>query len=227
MNLGICYFLSNINELLFPGLCPACGGSRVYNSCICARCQKKIYPLPKPFQQKIQEEVQETDNYPVYVGFLFNQTLQKLLHCLKYRNMQKVGWYLGTLLAEQLTINGLAQFDYIIPIPVHQKRLRERGFNQTRLICQGISVRTGIPVLGNIIFKYQYTDSQTRLNKAERVENVKNSFILPDPQIIHQKSLLLVDDVITTGATINECAKTLAKAQPSFLLKTAVATPWF
>lgn len=216
-----------MNELIFPALCPACKSRRIYNLPLCKTCQAKLLPLPKALLQKIQEEVQADEDNPVYVGFLFNSVIQDLLHNLKYRNMKSLGRFLGRKLAELLIKNKLNSFDFIIPVPIHKKRIQERGYNQSFLIAQGIKELIDAPIYENIIYRRKYTSSQTKLNKAERIENVKDKFVLQNENIISNKNILLVDDVITTGATINECAKVLNKSNPGLILKTAVATPLF
>ncbi|MCK5076482.1 MAG: ComF family protein [Calditrichia bacterium] len=227
MNLRIKNIVKALSLLFYPTLCCVCRQKRVDQKPVCKKCSKKILPLPKALLQKVQEEVQANEENPVFIGFIFNSTIQELLHCLKYKNIQNAGIYAGQKLGELLVREKIFKFDYIIPVPIHKKRLQERGYNQSELIAQGLARLISTPVLNKTIYRKSYTNSQTKLNKEERMENVKNKFKINNGDLLKNKTILLLDDVITTGATINECAKTIDKFQPKLILKVAVATPLF
>ncbi len=103
-------------------------------------------------------------------------------------------------------------YDLILPVPLHHRKVRERGFNQSELLAAGLSRLTGVPLAKKKFVRARYTGTQTRLNLKERQENIKGAFRVKDRRYFWEKSLLLIDDVFTTGATVNECARALLKA---------------
>ncbi len=216
-----------ILNMLWPTLCPVCMDNRIFDKPLCVNCTKKLTPVPRILLQKVQEEVQAEEGNPLFIAFLFNNVIQKILHLIKYENFRALAFFIGEETGKMLKLNQLYLFDAIIPIPIHRKRLRERGFNQAELIAQGIGKQLGIPVLNNVIVRERYTASQTKLNKNNRKKNVKNAFKINDDVSLSGKNVLLLDDVITTGATINECARTLTMTEVKSLLKIAVATPLY
>lgn len=105
-----------------------------------------------------------------------------------------------------------SDYDLIVPVPLHPRKARERGFNQSGVLAHGLSRRTGIKLLRNGLVRTRYTRTQTRLSRKDRQENVKGAFRISERAEINGKSVLLVDDVYTTGATVNECAEVLIGA---------------
>jgi ComF family protein len=106
----------------------------------------------------------------------------------------------------------VAATQLIVPVPLHTKRIRQRGFNQSALIAQGLGRRCGLPVLPGVLIRHRSTQPQTRLGRRERLQNVRGAFSIAHPALIRDRSLLLVDDVFTTGTTLNECARVLKAA---------------
>jgi ComF family protein len=105
--------------------------------------------------------------------------------------------------------------DVVVPVPLHPKRLRERGFNQSGLLAKEFSRRHGLPVSFDLLIRKKWTEPQTRLNRKERLENVKGAFGLRDASAVPGRRILLIDDVFTTGTTLSECARTLKKGGAS------------
>ena len=138
----------------------------------------------------------------------------KLIHNLKYHNAPYIGIMLGKLLAERYQPYGFFEgIDSIVPMPITWRRRWQRGYNQSEVFAQGISETTGLPVLNEVIKRIKFHDSQTHKNFTERKLNVDEAFKLADADKISGKHILLVDDVLTTGATIISCAKELSKAE--------------
>ncbi len=136
--------------------------------------------------------------------------LQQTLHQLKYHHRPGIGNYLGRISGEQLKKHFNCQsFDALIPLPLHISKKRKRGYNQAEKICQGLSAATRIPVWNDIVRRNRSTESQTRKDRAARWENMKGKFSLKNIEKAKGKHLLLVDDVITTGATLEACGQTL------------------
>jgi ComF family protein len=148
----------------------------------------------------------------LYCHFLFekDKSLQQIIHSIKYSGKFANGIFLGKLLG-----NGIKHHkpswhsDGIIPIPLHNIKKIERGYNQSLYIAKGVSKILGIPVLSKLIKRKKYTESQTKMNLIEREANISDAFSFIDSKNINDKSFILLDDVITTGATISECGRIL------------------
>lgn len=137
--------------------------------------------------------------------------LQHLLHQLKYKDKQEIGVYLGMQFGYDLAETDWAKnIDLILPVPLHPKKEAERGYNQSRLIAEGISEVLHIPVLADGLYRTRHTESQTKKSRAERIENMQEAFGVKHMQRLQQKHVLIVDDVLTTGATLESCALALS-----------------
>ncbi|MGL4364133.1 MAG: ComF family protein [Bacteroidales bacterium] len=131
---------------------------------------------------------------------------RKLVHKLKYKNKPFIGVELGAILGKYLQNASLySTIDAIIPVPLHPKRQKKRGYNQSEQIAIGIMRSFGKVTITNVLKKAKYNETQTKKNRNERFKNVENVFAINNPDLIENKHLLLVDDVITTGATIGAC----------------------
>ena len=135
---------------------------------------------------------------------------QTLLHDLKYRGNKRAGIYLGCLLGQEIKHTSLSDCDLMVPVPLHRHRFRQRGYNQSEIIARGASLITGIPVADHLIKRYRYRGSQTTMNRQERFENMASAFTFCDYNAdLHEKKILLIDDVVTTGATLEACSQLL------------------
>ena len=142
--------------------------------------------------------------------FETNTLSQRLIHDLKYNNYQEVGKLLGKAIATQIQkSNRYTQFDYIVPLPLHQKRIKQRGYNQSELIAAEVSRQLGVPLNTTNVYRIRNNESQTQKSLTERIENVKDLFALYDSTLFADKTVLLIDDVLTTGSTIIACCKAL------------------
>lgn len=216
------YFLERcvrpFRDLVYPTLCFACGRvteGRDLGVCrVCAR-DIKFADHNHPAWQKVAVRFDEEGNLDRFMArFLFEKegTIQMLIHLLKYGGMRPVGTALGremgkTILSGQL----FPGTDCLIPVPLHRLKQRERGYNQSEYICRGISELTGIRVENGILQRIKFTQSQTRLTMMRRRENVAGAFELKskNQHKLEGRIVLVVDDIITTGSTINGCAKIL------------------
>lgn len=139
---------------------------------------------------------------------------QNLIHNLKYRDKQEIGTFLGNIYARELHDNKiLTVVDYIIPVPLHPKRFHERGYNQITSFCKSLEENLNIPVLDNVLIKNEYLKSQTFKNKELRLENNKKAFTVQNTENLNGKHFLIVDDVFTTGATLESCAREILKIE--------------
>ena len=137
-----------------------------------------------------------------------------LIHQLKYRGKKEVGVYLGQIFGMALMENEIYRsIDHIIPVPLHPKKQRKRGFNQSECIAEGLGNYTGIKLITDNLSRIVNTDSQTKKSRYSRWENVKDVFVVRNPEELSEKHILLVDDVLTTGATLEACAAKLLEIE--------------
>lgn len=140
---------------------------------------------------------------------------QTLLHALKYARKREIGTALGHRIGKKYLASGFLEgVDGIVPVPLHPVKLRKRGFNQSAVIAKGIEEKTGIPLLSNLLIRREYTETQTRKSRINRVDNVRTAFQIKSGTKLKQyqgRHLLIVDDVITTGATIEACVNCLSE----------------
>ena len=135
-----------------------------------------------------------------------------LVHKLKYQGRDDIGILLGEMFGVELQKSGfLDDIDAIVPIPLHPKRERKRGYNQSRILAQGITNVTHIEILDTAVIRTVYTNTQTKKNKDERSQNVQGIFKVNNASILEGKHILILDDVITTGATCISCGETILK----------------
>lgn len=142
--------------------------------------------------------------------FEINTLSQRLIHDLKYNNYQDISKLFGKAIATQIQqSNRHTQFDYIVPLPLHYKRVKQRGYNQSELIATEVSQQLGVPLNTTNVYRTRNNESQTQKSLTERIENVKDLFALYDSTLFADKTVLLIDDVLTTGSTIIACCKAL------------------
>lgn len=132
-----------------------------------------------------------------------------IIHLLKYQSQPTIGFMLGSLLGRKVMNLAKNHYDFVMPVPIHRLRKRQRGYNQALYIARGLSEASGIPLLDGCLIRHRYTTSQTQLSADERRANLRAAFSVEDKSRIASKNLILVDDVLTTGSTLNECATTL------------------
>jgi competence protein ComFC len=205
-------FLLDVASLVYPRVCSGCQQSLFkHEEFICNKC---YLTLPKTNYHLQQENPIEKiffgrANIKAASSFLFFQkkgSVQKLLHALKYKNKPEVAQLLGKWYGQDLKkSDAFSNIDFIIPVPLHKKRMQKRGYNQSEHFAKGLSEVLHIPVITNVLIKSKFTETQTHKTREERAENISTSFNLQTPEIIQNKNILLVDDVITTGATTEAC----------------------
>jgi ComF family protein len=140
--------------------------------------------------------------------------VQQLVFEFKYRGNKELAVYMGKLMGQQLANSPHYQtVDYLVPLPLYPSKERKRGYNQAALICEGIASVYNRPVLNDVVIRSVATESQTKKNRLERWENMKGNFMVKNKTLITGKHLLLVDDVITTGATLEACARALMEVE--------------
>jgi ComF family protein len=202
--------------LLFPNLCNACGIALYHSEhLICTKC---LYDLPfTDYHQHAENRVakQLWGRLPLNAAmamlyFRKGAKVQNLIHNLKYNGRTDVGVLLGNMLGERLITSTLYKdIDLIIPVPLHHKKYKHRGYNQCTFIAEGIAEKMEIGFSEENLIRNTSTESQTKKNRYNRYENMQDVFKVSTPTHIAGKHILLVDDVITTGATLEACANEL------------------
>jgi ComF family protein len=205
-------------SLVYPHVCMACGKSLFkYEKCICTFC---LYHLPRTnFHLEKENPVTmlfwgkaEVHSAASLFYFYKGGRVQQLMHQLKYKGQKDIGLYIGNLYGKELSKTALFNTaECIIPVPMHPKKQKKRGYNQSELIARGLSESMEIPVDTKTLVKTMKTETQTRRSRFSRWENVKEVFELKDHQHLAGKHVLLVDDVITTGSTLESCLLHLSK----------------
>jgi competence protein ComFC len=222
-------FITEILDFFLPRFCPSC---RIKLLCgekfICLSCLNKIKKIDKSrlefeFNKKFLNQKIISGFTSLYL-FEKDKELQHLIHSLKYNGKFLTGSFLGELLGKKIKDELTAwNIHLILPIPLHQLKKAERGYNQSFYISKGLSKEINIPVVSGIIKRRKYTQSQTKMNILERQKNIEKAFKIKNKKKIIGKNILLVDDVITTGATISECGKVLLDTGASQIYAASVA----
>jgi len=146
----------------------------------------------------------------------YQTTLQQAIHFFKFEKKRVFARPLIQLINAHIPSDcNIAEYDFILPVPIHKKRLRERGFNQATLLANGIAKTEGVPVLTDTLIRYRHTVAQSSLDREARQQNLRGAFTIRNPDIIRGKRLLIFDDVFTTGATIREAVSELWTADPA------------
>lgn len=204
--------------LFFPVNCLICSKRLpAPREIICLSCEQKMPACTYTHQQANPVNMSFWGRVPVEQStslFRFEKgsAYQSLLHQLKYNGNRKAGTYLGHLLGYELKHSTFSACDLIIPVPLHKKRFRQRGYNQSEIIAEGASQIMDIPVETNLLMRSGHQESQTSMGRYERFENVSGSFkIAAKAPDINRKKVLLMDDVVTTGATLEACCLALFK----------------
>jgi len=224
--------LKEIKESLlhvaFPHICDGCGSDLLnIESRLCIRCFASLPETNFEIHANNPVEKDFWGRLPIVSGsahlyFTKESLVQHLMHQLKYRGNKELGLQLGRIMGVALkSSNRFSNIDALIPLPLFPSKEKKRGYNQAKVLCDGIAEILNVPVLSNIIIRPQHTETQTKKGRIERWKNIEGKFSLVDPVAIQNKHLLLIDDVVTTGATLEACGNELLSANN---VKLSVAT---
>lgn len=212
--------LDDCLSLLFPRLCYGCGNHLMRNEyLICTECfvvipRTDYHNIPdNPVAQLLWGRciIEKAAAFSLYNK---GSRMRRLIHNLKYKGVKEVGTELGIIYGNSLKSSGFTDdIDFIIPVPLHPSKMRKRGFNQSEIISDGISSVTLIPVDKTSLIRSSKSDTQTKRSRYERWINVEGIFTVSDYEALKGKHVLLIDDVITTGSTIESCANELIKIE--------------
>jgi ComF family protein len=211
-------WFDSLGSLLFPKVCITCGESLPRKEdIICISCH---YKLPKtnfhtypsnPVAQKFWGRI------PVNAAFSFlffqkGNLAQHLLHALKYQGRQDIGHHLGSMFGNDLAKAGYIGPELIVPLPLHANKFKLRGYNQCTSIVNGMQTNLGLPVSHSAVLRIKANTTQTNKSRFERWKNVEYIFSVAEPEKIAGKHVLLVDDMVTTGSTLEACARVLLES---------------
>jgi ComF family protein len=217
-------------DLFFPKPCPGCGAHSQPESFICHSCRAALpvtgfinqpgNPVEKIFYGRVPVEAAAALFY-----FTKNGLLQHILFALKYRNQPEAGRLLGRMMGEAIDGSGrFAGVDLLMPLPLHPRKEKQRGYNQAAILCEAICAVTRIPVCSDILIRRQFTRTQTHQDRLHRWQNMEQVFALSNPSVLYNRRVLLIDDVITTGATLEASAVLLTGAGCRLSVLTAAYT---
>lgn len=210
---GLKYALYSFIELLFPVNCAGCNAPlQGEEKNLCLHCITNL-PLTHNWKNRVNPTYKKMygrfalEYANSFLYFTKSGLTQHLIHQFKYRNRKDLAVYLGYLFGQHLLKSTwINEIDTLLPIPLHPKKERQRGYNQSAHLALGITEATRIPTLEGVLIKAKNTPTQTRKSIIERVENVRDTFRVEDYAILKGKHILIVDDVLTTGSTIESAA---------------------
>ena len=226
------YLLRGIFEtavvFLYPARCRVCETSLEVTSIpyICANCWLDVQFLEPPWcdicgTPNVDGLCNECATSPPRYGkfrsiALYQTTLQQAIHLFKFEKKKVFAQHLIRLMNAHIPKDCvITEYDFILPVPIHKKRLRERSFNQATLLAKGIAQAAGVPILTDALVRHRHTVAQSSLGMEARQHNIIGAFEIRKPHVIHNKRILIIDDVFTTGATVREAVNELWKADPA------------
>jgi len=205
--LGVCIWCLDVLPQISQPYCEKCGKPLDYKTEPCNECEG-------------------VNNYYEQALSVFEYTagVQRLIYRFKYRGEQYLSHFLGGFLSKRLKEQKDWEYSYLVPVPLHKKRLRERGFNQASLLASEIAKNLNLTVLGDVLLRIKETSVQAGLGRQERFVNLKQVFSVKDSLKLKGQSVVLVDDIYTTGSTANECSRVLLEAGVKKVYVLTVAT---
>lgn len=205
--------VSKILNLIYPQICGMCG--KINKNSLCKKCEIE---LKKQVENQIinnGEEIQDKYFNELMYIFKYEGQIRKLI--LDYKFNEKSYLYLtfvNFLLKNKKIFENIKNYDTIIPVPISKKRKKTRGYNQSLLIARKIAELTDLELMNNCLVKTKNIIEQSKLNKEDRIQNIQGVYKLKNKQLIENKNILLIDDIYTTGSTVNECSKILKQGNP-------------
>lgn len=210
-------------HLLYPHICMGCGSDVIdHENFLCLHC---IHDLPhtnfaihanNPLEKKFWGRIALTSAMSEFY-FSKGSVIQNIVHEIKYKGNKIAGRYFGNLIGKSLLNSNRFNIDVIIPLPLFEKKEKMRGYNQSEIICNGIGDIINKPVIKNNVIRKVFTETQTKKHRTERWKNVENTFQVTNTVALVNKHVLLVDDVVTTGATLEACGAEILKIKNTLL----------
>jgi len=224
-------FLSDFFSLIYPNVCMSCGKPLLHHeNCVCSLC---LHHLPitdfhlhkdNPVAQLFWGKV-NLSSAAAYLYFNKGGNVQHLIHQLKYKGQKQVGSFLGDLYGALLKKSQFFNtIDTVIPVPLHPKKQKLRGYNQSGYFAMGLSKSMNVLLDESTLYRTVASETQTKKSRYNRWENVSTIFAIKDSDTLAGKHVLLVDDVITTGSTIEACVNALSKTPEIKISVASIAT---
>lgn len=215
-------FLERLIRLVYPAKCMVCdillkeeASIMLCENChsLLPRCEKGFVKAPfMPYVHKL------------FAAYYYDEGLDSAIHAMKFNHQPKLSETFGYLLYEEIAkVPLLPDWDMILPVPMHRKKKRQRGYNQSELLADRLSEYLHIPVYHNLLVKTRHTKPQSKLKREERLFNLEDAFDVVNGPEIEGKNILLLDDVATTGTTLNNCAKILYEKGAAFVFASVIA----
>lgn len=214
-------FIVRLTRLVAPKACVICGSAlSVGESVMCASCCSHL-PRTRQCESPYDNDLARllwgrmpVERAAALMYFERQSEASRLVYSFKYRNHPEYAEHIGRMAAKEMLASGFfSGIDTIVPVPLAPKRQRARGYNQSERLAKGISGITGIPIDGRAVIRHTFVESQTQKSYWQRMENVATVFTLRDKEALTGKHVLIVDDVVTTGATMVACANEIAKSE--------------
>ena len=204
--------------------CLNCGAAlEIDEIAVCEHCKTTTLqdlfasPMTKYEGNQLEERLMGLapfESVAALMKFEMGTVSQRLIHDLKYNNNQTIGSLLGEAIANQIKqCKRYAQIDFVVPVPLHDKRIAQRGYNQSELIAAEVARQLNTQLQATNLYRTRNNESQTQKSFKERIENVKDLFDVHDSTLFENKTILLIDDVLTTGSTLIACCKALYKSE--------------
>lgn len=215
-------FIERIIRLVYPVKCMVCEAILKEESpvCLCEPCRKDLKRYGKGFFRSA--ELSPIDG--LFAAFYYSGGMETAIQSFKFRNQPRLSGTISRLLYEELEKQSMTpEFDFIIPVPMHPRKKRQRGYNQSELIARQLGEYLNKEVRTDILKKTVYTHPQSRLKKKDRINNLEGAFSVSQDVFVEGKSVLLVDDVLTTGTTLKTCAEILKEKGVSIIYGIVIA----
>ena len=227
---GVREIFESLLDFVYPPTCLLCETRLEEEAHLCAACWETLADSLNPRVQKGREDFRHFTGTiffdAVVTCWEYTPSVETIIHRLKYERGRKLGLCIARAAGEALKahFDGWGD-DLLVPIPLHKIRKRERGFNQSAILCRGLTDFLSFPVCPDALVRQRNTPSQTALNAEERQENVRDAFRVRRPEVVAGRQIALVDDVVTTGATMNGCAEVLREAGAERVVGVALVRP--
>ena len=213
----------SVMDFLFPPVCPVCGGPFTAKKIICHNCIDAITDCSYSYipSKRVLANIDK-----ISILLPYNSMCRNLIHALKYHGMHSIGLVLGKLMARK-TLKEYSSIEKpcIVPVPLHPSKLNERGYNQSESLSEGFASFSGYEIYNNLLTRKKKTDTQTALKPEQRARNVQDAFRYTGGESLSGRPVILIDDVMTTGSTSSECAKTLKEGGAGNITICVVAIP--
>jgi len=212
-----------LTDFLFPPACLLCGGAVPEDELLCRECRGTVVEAAFGYVSP-PRKIDHADS--VFILLPYDDGCRRLIHALKYQGMPSVGLFLGELIGRKMTARvALPEDALVVPVPLHPSKLRERGYNQSERLARGFASFTGHTVSEECIARARKTPTQTALDENARRLNVRGAFRYVGGKALEGRPVVLIDDVLTTGSTVSECARALKSGGAGTVTVCVAATP--